>query len=456
MENSNKSPMAYESIGKLLVKFSVPSIISFLVNAIYNIVDQIFIGQGVGMYGNAATNVAFPLTTICTALSLLIGIGGASNFNLDMGRGNQENAANIAGNAFTLMVLSGIILSAAVSVFLRPLMLAFGATEKVLPLAIDYTRIIAVGMPFLIFSTASSQLIRADGSPMYSMLCVLSGAAVNTVLDPIFIFKFNMGVSGAALATILGQMLSCALAVRYVFRFHSVKLRRAHFYIKARLVKMIASLGAAACFNQFAMMAVQITMNNILTYYGAMSRYGSDIPLACVGVITKVNILYIGFVLGVAQGCQPIVGFNYGAGNYDRVRRTFLTGTTVATIISGIAFLCFRFFPREIISIFGEGSSEYFDFAIRYFRIFMFMTFMNGLQPMTANFFTSIGKAKMGILISMTRQIIFLLPLIVILPRFFGIDGIMFAGPIADGAAALVAGLLIIREFRIINSARTS
>lgn len=449
----SSNPLGTEKIGKLILRFAVPSIISFLVTALYNIVDQIFIGQGVGMLGNAATNVAFPITTISTSLALLLGAGSASNFNLQMGAGNRQRAQEIAGTGIGSMAVGGTLLAALVLLFLEPLLVFFGATPQVLPLALTYTRITAIGLPMVIFSTACSQLIRADGSPTYSMLCQLSGALLNTVLDPLFIFGFDMGMAGAAWATVLGQGVSAALAVRYLFHFKTIRLTPRLLLPQPRLLKAIAALGAAACFNQLAMTVVQITMNNTLTHYGELSRYGSEIPLAAVGVISKVNIVFMAFVLGVAQGCQPIHGFNYGAGNYHRVRETYFKEAIVVTTFSAAAFICFQLFPRQIVSIFGEGSEEYFAFAVRYLRIFMALVITNGIQPITANFFTSIGKAKVGIWISLTRQILFLLPMLVIFPLFWGIDGVMYAGPIADLAAVCMAAFLMRRELHTMSNA---
>ncbi|WP_040197364.1 MATE family efflux transporter [Candidatus Soleaferrea massiliensis] len=440
------NPLATERIGRLMIKFSVPAVISLLVSALYNIVDQIFIGQGVGMLGNAATNVSFPLTTISTAAALLLGVGSASNFNLSMGSGKPDRAKRIAGNGILMMGLVGVTIGVVVLVFLRPLMLAFGATGEVLPFAMTYTGITAFGIPLVIFSTGCSQLIRSDGSPAYSMICMISGAVLNTILDPIFIFGFGMGMAGAALATVLGQLLSTVLAVLYLRRFRTIQLTKSCFHPCAGIIRAICSLGAAACFNQLAMMVVQIAMNNTLTHYGSLSVYGSEIPLACVGVISKVNILFMAFAIGIAQGCQPIVGFNYGAGNFPRVKKTFLTAAGAVTIISVSAFLVFQIFPKQIVQIFGQGDDLYFRFAVRYFRIFMMMTFLNGLQPLVSNFFTSIGKARRGILMSLTRQILLLLPLILIFPLIFGIDGVMYAGPIADFAAAVLAVSFVIHE----------
>lgn len=448
-----ENPLATEKINKLIPKFAIPSIISFLVNSLYNIVDQIFIGQGVGMYGNGATNVAFPFITVSTSIALLLGIGSASNFSLRMGEGRKEKAGHIACTGIFLLAVCGTALGVAMTIFLKPLLYAFGATENVMPYATTYTSIIAIGIPLVTFSTGASQLIRADGSPTYSMICVLSGAILNTILDPLFIFVFDMGIAGAAWATVIGQAVSASLVISYLFRFKSVKFIKSYFRPKFQNFKAIVSLGCASFFNQLAMAAVQITMNNTLTHYGAASQYGSDIPLACVGVISKVNILFLGFTIGIAQGCQPINGFNYGAKNYGRVKETYTKAIIASTGISVIAFLAFQIFPREIVSIFGQGSETYYQFAERYFRIFMLMTFVNGVQPVTANFFTSIGKAKVGLLISMTRQILFLLPLIIILPLIFGIDGVMYAGPIADVSAAVLAVVFILREMKLLTRA---
>lgn len=445
------NPLGYEKIGRLLTKFAVPSIIAGMVGALYNIVDQIFIGQGVGMLGNAATNVAFPLTTVCTAMALLIGMGSASNFNLFLGEGKNQEAGKIAANGIFFLAASGIAVGVIVLAFTSPLIHAFGATEKVYPYALSYTKITALGMPFLIFANGCSILIRADGSPTYSMFVMLAGAVINTILDPLFIFAFAMGIEGAAWATVLGQVISAVLAFMYLSRFKTVRLTKQMFRPKAKLAKRIASLGAASFFNQIAMMAVQIVMNNTLTYYGSHSNYGADIPLAAVGVVSKVNILLISIVVGIAQGNQPIVGFNYGARNFSRVRKAWKIAAGAASVFAVAAFICFQLFPTQIIGIFGNGSSEYYEFASRYIRVYMFMVFLIGLQPVTSNFFTSIGKAKIGIFLSLTRQIIVLLPLIVIFPMIWGINGVIYAGPIADTVAAVLAVALVAREFRIMR-----
>ena len=445
------NPLAEEKIGRLIARFAVPAIISMLVSSLYNIVDQIFIGQGVGMLGNAATNIAFPVSIICTATALLLGIGSASNYNLEAGAGRNDRAAEIAGNGLAMLVICGVVIGAVVLIFLNPLLHLFGVTKEILPYAQDYTGITAIGIPFLILTTGVNHLIRADRSPTYSMTCMLTGAILNTILDPLFIFVCHWGIKGAAAATVIGQVVSGLMVIYYFARKRKMELKRSMFLPKAGYLKMIVSLGMASCINQIAMAIVQITMNNTLRYYGAQSMYGSEIPLACVGVISKVNMVFMAIAIGIAQGCQPIWGFNYGAHNYDRVREAYKKAFAICIVLGVVFFGCFQLFPRQIVSIFGSGSEAYFHFAERYFRIFMFVTFMNGIQPMSSGFFTSIGKSKLGIVVSLTRQIIFLLPLILIFPLFMGIDGVMYAGPIADGAAALVAIIFAEREMKALQ-----
>ena len=445
----SENPLGSEPVSTLLRRFAVPSVIAMLVSALYNMVDQLFIGHSIGVLGNAATNVAFPLSMVCTSIGLLCGIGGAANFNLCMGRKDPEHAKSYVGNAISMLAILGVILCVAVQLFLRPMMLLFGATPDVIDYACTYTRITSIGFPFLIVTIGGSNLIRADGSPKFSMLCNLVGAIVNTILDPLFIFVFHMGMAGAALATITGQILSFALVVFYLRGFKTLPLSLSDLKPNMACWARIAALGATPAFNQVAMMVVQIVMNNTLTYYGSNSVYGSDIPLACAGIISKVNMLFFSFVIGISQGLQPIVSFNFGAQKYDRVKDAYKKAVFAATAISIVAFLCFQLFPRQIIGIFGSGSEEYLHFAERYFRIFLFFTFLNGIQPVSSNFFTSIGAPKKGIFLSLTRQIIFLLPLLLIFPYLFGIDGVMYTAPIADLAAASVSIVMVVREFKI-------
>ncbi|TXJ34840.1 MATE family efflux transporter [Brachyspira aalborgi] len=454
--NVTSNSLYYEKIHKLLFKYATPSIISLLVASLYNIVDQIFIGRGIGINGNAATNVAFPLTTICVSISLFLGLGGASIYSISLGQGNKKKAADMIGNTIVLSIAFSLIFSIVVRVFVKKFMIMFGATQEVLQYSIDYTSITSIGFTPFVFSTVMSHIIRADGSPKYSMFSVLIGAAVNIILDPIFIFKFNMGISGAALATIIGQFISFFITLRYVFKFKNITFNRYSFNLYSENVLKIFSLGASGGINQFSMMIVQITMNNVLSYYGALSIYGGNIPLAVSGIIAKINMLIMAFIIGSGQGSQPIIGFNYGAKNYDRVIETYKLTVSITTIVALISFLIFQIFPRQVVSIFGDGSELYFQFAERYMRVYMALMIVNGIQPVSGTFFTSIGKAFKGAFIAMTRQLLFLLPLIIILPRIFGIDGIMYAGPIADGIALIVTIIFVSLEIKKIKKLKSA
>ncbi len=447
------NPLYYEKIHKLLFKYGAPSIISMLVGSLYNISDQIFIGHGVGINGNAATNVAFPLTTICIFISLFLGVGGASLYSILLGQGNNKHASVIIGNSITLSFVFGILLSIAVKIFNTKLMIIFGSTEEVLNYAVSYTDITLYGFTAYIFSMVMSYTIRADGSPQYSMISVLSGAVINIILDPLFIFVFKMGIEGAALATVIGQYVSFFIAFSYIFKFKNIKFEKQSFIPEYKSIFKIFALGASAGFSNLSMMILQIVMNNALKYYGGNSIYGGNIPLAVSGIVAKVNMLVMAFIIGASQGSQPIIGFNYGAKNYKRVIDTYKLTLTITTIITFIAFLLFQLMPRQIIGIFGEGSELYFQFSEKYMRIFMMLMIINAAQPVTGTFFSSLGKAFKGAFLAVTRQTLFLIPLILILPRIFGIDGIMYAGPIADGSALIVTIIMVSIEIKHLKSA---
>lgn len=449
------NPLGYKEISPLLRTFAIPSIISGLINAIYNIVDQIFIGQSIGILGNSATNVSFPIVTLTTALALLLGIGTASNFSLELGKGNQKKAMNFLGNGVVSLISLGIILTIFILIFLNPLLNLFGATKANFALAKEYTSITSFGIPFSILIIGGAHLIRADGSPKYAMIAITTGAVLNCFLDPLFIFGFGWGISGAAYATITGQIISGLAILYYYFHFKTGRLTKEDLVIKGSLLSRICAIGGAACINQLAIAAVQIVMNNTLRTYGANSIYGADIPLACVGIISKVNVIYISIMVGIAQGCQPIFGFNYGAGKYKRVRDTFFVALKWVLIISTAVFICFQLFPRQIVSIFGEGSDAYFQFSERYLRIYNLLIMIAGVQILCSNFFSSIGKAQLGIILTLTRQAIFLIPLILILPIFFGINGVMFSGPIADGVAGIIAFYFTSKEMKKMKAAKT-
>ena len=447
-ETTKNNPLGTERVGSLMVKFAVPSIIAMLVGALYNIVDQLFIGQAVGTLGNAATNIAFPLSTSCIALALLFGIGGASNFNLAMGEGRKEEAASYAGNAAVLLIGSGLVLFLVTQLFLTPLLAFFGAPADVMPYAKVYVRITSIGFPCLILTAGGCHLIRADGSPKMSMICNLIGAGINTVLDAIFVLGFRWGMAGAALATIIGQIVSAAVVIYYLAHYKTVHLGKKQLSVESRCAVNIMALGTASFFNQVAMMIVQIVLNKSLTHYGELSEYGAAIPLACAGIVTKVGQLFFSVIIGISQGTQPIESFNYGAKQFGRVREAYNLAVRAGTIISVVSFLIFQVFPGEILALFGTGSDAYFKFGIKFLRVYLFFTFVNFLQPITSTFFTSIGKPQKGTFLSLTRQIVFLLPLTLILPLFVGIDGIMYAAPVADCLAAVIVITMAVKEFR--------
>lgn len=443
-----ENPLGYEKISKLLKGFAIPSILAALVGSLYNIVDQIFIGQGVGYLGNAATNVAYPFSTICLAISLLVGIGSASRVSLYLGNKQPEAAAKTAGNGIVLMTICGLAYLAAGEILLNQLLRLFGSTTEVFPYAQQYAGVTLVGMPFLIVTNGMSNLIRADGSPRYSMICMVAGAIVNTILDPIFIFAFRWGIFGAALATVLGQIFSFFLAIRYLWHFKTIHFEKSSFQLSVKESLKTCSMGISSSSNQIAITLVQIVLYNSLTYYGARTIYGTDIPLAACGIVMKTNAIILAIIVGISQGVQPIIGFNYGAKQYTRVREAYLLAIKWNLVVSAIGFCLFQCFPQFIISLFGDGDQLYFEFAVLFMRTYLFMVLVNGVQLLSSSFFTAIGKAMKGALLALTRQVFFLIPLILVLPLRFGIMGVLLAGPVADFFAFLLSVVLVTIELR--------
>ena len=451
MEEKNikqENPLGHAPLGGLMRKFAIPSIISMLVNSLYNMTDQIFIGHKIGMLGNAATNVAFPVTMLLIAFAQLIGVGTAANFNISLGAKKEKDAKKYIGTGLTMTGIIGLLFLVFVLIFKTPLLKVCGATENVLPLAEMYLGITAIGLPFLLFTNTASTIIRADGSPSYSMTCTVSGAVLNVFLDWLFLFVFRCGIEGAALATAISQFVSFALCICYFPKFRTFPITRDMLGVQKDYAVRIAKLGISNFLNHTIMMAVAIVLNNSLAYYGAMTVYGKDIPLAVSGVATKLNSIMVAFVVGLAHGCQPILGFNIGAKNYGRVKATYKMAVKIGMCFSVAAFLLFQFFPREVISIFGAGEPLYYEFAERYLRIYMFMVFTFGLQPITVNYFTSIGAVRQGIVLSASRQGFILIPILLLLPLRFGLNGVLFAGPIADGLAALLSLTMVTINFR--------
>ena len=321
-QNYIENPLGTKPIKKLLISFAWPAITANIINAMYSVIDQIFIGQGVGYLGNAATNVAFPLTTICLAIGLMIGIGAASNFNLELGRGNPEKAKSVVGTAVSSLFIIGIIITILVHIFLKPLMYAFGSTDEILEYAMTFAGITSLGIPFLLISISTNPIVRSDNSPKYSMFAIIFGAVLNTILNPIFIFGFGWGIAGSAWATVISQFLSALILVLYFPKFKSVKFTKQDFIPKIPLLKVAAGFGMPSFVFQGSNMIAQIVTNNLLNIHGTNSVYGNDIPIAVAGIVAKIYIIFIAIIIGLIQGAQPIFGYNYGAKKYERVRTT--------------------------------------------------------------------------------------------------------------------------------------
>ena len=444
------NPLGSAPLIPLIAAYAIPSVISMLVGAAYNITDQIFIGHVVGMLGNAATNVAFPTVTLTTGISMLFGIGTAANFSINLGAGDEEEARRYVHNGLTGVAIAGIITGILVFLFRNSIVVLCGADAggNVFPYAVSYLSITACGLPFQMFAHTSSSIIRADGSPRYSMICTVTGAILNIFLDWLFMYPLGMGIEGAAAATVLSQMVSCLIAALYYPKFRAFRLSVRELGISIRHLIGSMEAGIPNFCNHMLMMCTNIVLNNMLSTYGAMSVYGPDIPLAVSGVAQKTSMIMVSFAVGIAQGCQPVWGFNLGAGKYDRVKGAYWRAFTAAFLIGVIFFFAFQFFPRQIISIFGTGSDLYYEFAEKYLRVFMMLVFFQNIQPFSINYFSATGNHRQGLLVSLSRQGLFLIPLLVILPKFMGIDGILAASPISDALAFIMSVSMVVISFR--------
>lgn len=437
---------ATEPIGKLIMKFAIPSVIALLVNSLYNIVDQIFIGWGVGYLGNGATNVVFPITIIALALSMMIGNGGAAYLSLKLGEGQIESAKQGVGNAIVLSVIVSVILTAVFITFIDPILNLFGATEILRSYALDYGYIIGLGLPFMMISASINSMIRADGSPKYAMFSMVIGAIINIVLDAILIFGFQMGVQGAALATVIGQIASFAISIIYLPKFKTIKLSKSDLCPGLKISLDITTFGLSSFITQFAITIVMALTNNLLATYGAASIYGAEIPLTATGIVMKVNQIMISILLGIATGAQPIIGFNYGAQNYDRVKKALEISLIASEVVSVVAFLIFQFAPMSVVSLFGSEEGLYNEFAVMAFRIFLLLCPLTGFQTITAVYLQAVGKPIKSAILSLARQIIFFIPAALILPAYMGVIGVLWTGPVADGLAFILSLILIIYE----------
>lgn len=447
MENE-ENILGKEKIGKLIRKFSIPCIISLLVNSLYNIVDQIFIGWGVGYLGNGATNVVFPLTMICLAFSLMFGDGASAYLSLKLGEKKKEEAGKGVANGIAMSVIIALIMCAITLGFLPQLLKVFGCTDNLREYALKYGYIIAIGLPFMMIGTTLNSIIRADGDPKYAMTSMVLGAILNTILDPIFIFVFKMGVEGAAIATVISQILTFIINICYIKKFKSVTLNKESFKIKASVARKVAMLGISSFITQMSIVVVMAFENNLLGKYGGQSKFGSEIPITVLGIVMKISQILNSIIIGIAAGAQPIIGYNYGAGKYDRVKRTLKTVLGLSVIISTIAFILFQTIPDKLISIFGSGDANYMEFACIAFRTYLMLVICNGIQIPSGIFFQAIGKSIKSAVLSLSRQILFLIPAMVTFGKLWGIDGILYAGPFADGLAFLIASTLLILEVK--------
>ena len=437
-----------EKISKLIKKFSIPCIISLLVNSLYNIVDQIFIGQGVGYLGNGATNVVFPLVMIGLAFSLMFGDGASAYLSLKLGEKKKDEAKIGIGNGISLCVIVSVVFCAVTLIFLPVFLKIFGCTDNLRDYAMTYGRIIAIGFPFFMIGTTLNSIIRADGSPKYAMTSMLAGAILNTILDPIFIFVFHKGVAGAAIATVISQILTFVLNVAYIKRFKSIKLDKDSIKLRPNVCRKVSALGISSFITQMSIVCVMTAENNLLGKAGAESKFGAEIPITVLGIVMKISQILNSIIIGIASGSQPIFGYNYGARKFDRVKQALKIVLGSSLVISTIAFILFQTIPDKLILIFGSGDENYMEFACLAFRTYLFLCIFNGIQIPSGIFFQAIGKSTKSAILSLSRQIVILIPSMIILSHIFGLMGVLYAGPVADGIAFVLAAILLIREVK--------
>ena len=439
-----------EKIGKLLRAFAIPCIISMVVNALYNIVDQIFIGWGVGYLGNGATNIVFPIVVICMAFSLMFGDGTSAYLSLRLGEKKQKEAEKGVGSGIVAGAIVSVILCIVVLIFLPQLLNLFGCTDALREYALKYGGVIAIGIPFMMVGTILNSVIRADGSPKYAMISMVAGAILNIILDPIFIFDWGlgMGVEGAALATILSQFITLLLNVLYIRKFKTIKLTKQTFKPDFKTAQNVAMLGISSFITQMAVVVIITVQNTIFKQYGTLSKFGSEIPITVLGIVMKINQILNSIIIGISVGSQPIVGFNYGAKNYARVKKTLLIVLGLSATVSTTAFILFQTIPEKLIGLFGSGDSLYNEFACITFRTFLMLTIFNGIQIASGIFFQAIGKPTKSAFLTLSRQILFFTPIALILAKYFNVMGVIYAGPITDALAFGIAATLLVIEIK--------
>ena len=445
------NPLGYEPVNKLLKQFAMPAVISMLVNSIYNIVDQIFIGQGVGYLGNAATTVAYPVVTILLAVSTLLGAGGSAYAAIKLGEKEERQAERTVGNVFTLLVVIGVLFTVFGLIFLDPVLNVFGATPKNIQFSREYTSIILIGAPFNMLSVGFSNLARTDGSPKIAMYSMVAGAVLNTILDPVYIFCFGWGVTGAAIATITSQIISAVILTWYFLKRGNMRLRREDLKLDWNICRKTTALGISSCITQSAATILQVVMNNYLIFYGDQCEVTGDVALSAMGIVMKVNMILLSICIGVGIGSQPILGFNKGANQPERIKKTYKIAVFMATIVSVVGWAACMLIPKLILSLFGTEDLNFTNFAVKCMRIFLAGVFTAGFQVVSTSYFQATGQPLKASILSMMRQLILLIPLIMILPVFMGLDGILYAGPIADITSGMVVAVFIFFEIKRLN-----
>lgn len=435
--------MGQEKISKLLIRFSIPAIIGMLVNALYNVVDRIFVGNGVGTLAIAGITISYPLMIMCMAFAMLIGIGATSLLSIRLGEGKKEEAELIMGNAFVLLILISLLVALVGIIWLDPLLQLVGASSEVLPYARDFMYIILWGNVLMGIGFGMNNFIRAEGNPKTAMLTMLIGAVLNVVLNPLFIFVFKWGIKGSAWATVISQGVSAVWVMNYILSAKStLKIRRKNLRLDPQIVRQIITLGSAP----FAIQVAASLLNFVLN--ASLKNYGGDIAIAGMGIVSSLSMLILMPIFGINQGAQPIIGYNYGAKKYDRVKETLKLAMLGATGVVMIGFTITQLYPREIIALFSPGDQGLIEFGAHALRIFLLMFPIVGAQIVGANYFQAVGKPKQAMFLSLTRQVLVLIPMILILPKFFGLDGILYAGPVSDLISAVLTGLLLSWELK--------
>lgn len=444
---SNQKYLAEESIGKLLLKYSIPAIIGMLVNALYNIVDRMFIGRipDVGSLALTGVGITMPIMSILLAFGMLIGIGSTANISLNLGRGKKDVAEKLIGNAVTLSLIVGIGITAIGLIFLNPILNLFGASANTLFYAKEYITVILIGCTFNILSFALNSTVRADGNPKMASFTMIVGCVTNVILDYVFVFVFNMGIKGAALATVISQALTFFIILYYYTKGKSnLKLKAQNLKLKKSLILMTFAIGIAPFATQIANSLVQVVANN------ALKTYGNDLAIGAMTIIGSLNMVFMMPIFGINQGCQPIIGFNYGARKFERAKKTFIYATIAATVICTIGGILIQLFPQIAISIFNNDA-ELTGLAVKGLRIYLLMMPIVGINIVATSYYQSVGKAKMSMFVSLLRQVILLIPFTLILPTFMGLDGVWAAGACADLLSVVITIILIAKEFKSLN-----